>query len=241
MQEKNFDWLNYVPYRGKDADKELENIIVASSTSKSLSVKEKQRLDYEMEIIKKFGAAKVFLFGCELVGNDCCGTTLLAEGCSFINYLLGINKVNPVLYDLPFQRFFNLSKGEKPVYNIYTTKGDKEKILKHLYRKFGENLFFQNRTNTAIYYVSSKPEENQNIASHGDKSMSLKYRKPIESDFYRFGILDNILKIDNSVTSIFTEKEILRKQRELFGERNSPVWEYTTINEVVDFLKDTEY
>lgn len=143
MQGKNLDWLNYVPYRGKDADKELEDIIVASSTFKALSVTEKQRLDYEMEMIKKVGAAKVFLFGYELVGNDCCGTTLLAEGCSFINYLLGINKVNPVLYDLPFERFFNLSTGEKPVYNIYTTKGNKEKILKHVYGKFGGNLFFK--------------------------------------------------------------------------------------------------
>ena len=102
-------------------------------------------------------------------------------------------------------------------------------------------MFFQNRTHTASYFVSSKPDENQIIASHGSKSQSLKYRELIESDFYRFGILDSILKIDNSVTTIFTEKEILQKKRELFGERNSPVWEYTTINEVVDFLKDTEY
>lgn len=183
MHEKNFDWLNHVPYCSKDADKELEDIIVASAVFKALSSKEKRRLDYEMEIIKKFGIAKVFLFGYELVGGGSYGTTLQAEGCSFVNYLLGINKVNPVLYDLPFERFFNLSKEKKLVYNIYTTKGSKEKILKHLYEKFATSLFFQNRTNVAIYFVSAKPVENQIVASHKRKSSSLEYSELTESDF----------------------------------------------------------
>ena len=83
-----------------------------------------------MDIIKRSGTAKVFLFGRELINSVGFGTTLGAEGCSFVNYLLGISKVNPVLYNLPFERFYNHSKGKEAVYNIYATKGSKEKLLR---------------------------------------------------------------------------------------------------------------
>ena len=142
MDKQSVRWLNNVPYVGKNADQELANTIAATPYFTTLSAKEKQRLDYEMNIIKETGTAKVFLFGRELLNNGSLGTTLQNEGCSFVNYLLGISKVNPVLYDLPFVKFLNKQSKQSSKYCIYALNGGKAKILNYLYEKFGKSLFF---------------------------------------------------------------------------------------------------
>lgn len=247
MCNENCIWLNNVPYLGKDADKELTRLIASSPKFLTLSTDEKQRLDYEMDTIKKFGTAKVFLFGRELVNSVDFGTTLGAEGCSLVNYLLGISKVNPVLYNLPFERFYNHLKGKEAVYNIYATKGSKEKVLKYLVEKFGEELFFQDKTHGAVYFVSSKPmarntmeecvdsTENQTV-----KISSLKFNELIKRGFYRFGIIEDISKITCHETRVFTEEEILKKTLEMYLIKGEPIPEFSTFDEAVYYLKNAE-
>lgn len=246
MCNENCIWLNNVPYLGKDADKELARLIAASPNFLTLSTDEKQRLGYEMDTIKKSGAAKVFLFGRELINSVDFGTTLGAEGCSLVNYLLGISKVNPVLYNLPFERFYNHSKRKEAVYNIYATKGSKEKLLKYLNEKFGEDLFFQNETHGAVYFVASNPMA-QNTMECGDstenqtvKISSLKFNELIERGFYRFGIIEDISKITCQETRVFTEEEILKKTLEMYLIKGVPIPEFSTVDEAVYYLKNAE-
>ena len=247
MCNENCIWLNNVPNLGKDADKELARLLAASPKFLTLSTDEKQRLDYEMDTIKKFGAAKVFLFGRELINSVDFGTTLGAEGCSLVNYLLGISKVNPVIYNLPFERFYNHSKGKEAVYNIYATKGSKEKALKYLVEKFGEELFFQDKTHGAVYFVASNPmarntmeecvdsTENQTV-----KKSFLEFNKLIESGFYRFGIIDSISNITYRATTVFTDEEILKKTLEMYLIKGEPIPEFSTVDEAVYYLKNAE-
>lgn len=79
MDKQSVRWLSNVPYVGKNADQELANTIAATPYFITLSAKEKQRLDYEMNIIKETATAKVFLFGRELLNNGSLGTTLQNE------------------------------------------------------------------------------------------------------------------------------------------------------------------
>ena len=251
MDKQSVRWLNNVPYVGKNADQELANTIAATPYFTTLSAKEKQRLDYEMNIIKETGTAKVFLFGRELLNNGSLGTTLQNEGCSFVNYLLGLSKVNPVLYDLPFVKFLNKQSTRPPKYCIYALNGGKAKILNHLYEKFGKSLFFKSKTHGAIYLVSSKPVENKMIqkcvsntgsrGSYEENISFMTYKELVNSGFYEFGIIDSISDIRSSDTAVFTEEEILQKGKELMWGKKILVPEFTEIEEVAEFLKDTEY
>ena len=111
--------LNNAPYNGEDAFKELEGLINEKLSHNEISKEEKERLDYELLFIKKLGMAKHFLFGKLLVEATvekqkkrgkiqyCETGTLWRGGCSYVNFFLGLSPVNPVIYNLPFEKYFN--------------------------------------------------------------------------------------------------------------------------------------
>jgi DNA polymerase III alpha subunit len=75
------------------------------------SAKIRQRVDYELKVIKDKGYSPYFLVVSDLLrfakSVGILSTTRGSAGGSMVSYLTHITTVNPMEYDLPFERFLN--------------------------------------------------------------------------------------------------------------------------------------
>ena len=93
MDERILEQVSNVPYYSEDANLELETKLKDLADANNISSKERKRLNYELEKIKEWGIAKVFLFGNELCSFGE-GITISVENNSYVNYLLKNSLVN---------------------------------------------------------------------------------------------------------------------------------------------------
>ena len=241
--------LKNVPYYGVDANKELEKCLGFLADVHQISTKERERLNYELEKVKEWGIAKVFLFAKELCLFSS-ATTIVSENNSYINYLLEVVEVNACAYDLPFERLYNEYRPYLPTFNLYVTKGRKGEILKKLYEKYGKSTIVRAEDNKDEYYVSSKSfeakfiKESVIIAKEGEEDYEeiiscLTCRELDMLGYYNFSIIE-VEDISYSLEEKFTEDIIYEKAKELFSYKIPDTPSFTEIEEIKEILKDTE-
>ena len=251
MNEKILDQLKNVPYDGKYAFEELKALTNEFADLNKVSYAERLRLNYELNLIKKWGIAKVFLFGYELCNNEGFGTTYGVEGNSFVNYLLGISNVNPVKYNLPFERFFNEYRKFLPNYNAITTKGEKGKILKALYEKYGKNCVIKSKEDNDNYFVLVKPinpeliKESRIVARLNEESYQeivsvLSYMELMKLGYYNFSI-NEVKGLECSLEERFSEKALYERAKIDYFYNRPETQAFTDIEEVKDILVNTDY
>jgi DNA polymerase III alpha subunit len=151
---------------------------------KTLTPAEKSRIHYEYQIIKNTGFEPHFSLVYRLkefalskgIGMNVRGSA----ASSFILYLLGLSIVNPLAYDLPFERFLNPQRSEPPDIDVDVEFNQREQLIQEIYREFGQNYVahisvinrFQKRarfrTTARAYGIS--PQELKRIEHHcGEK------------------------------------------------------------------------
>ncbi len=257
MDERIIEQLENVPFSGEDAYNELVSILESTyceldkllKMTDVFSYEEIERIKYELATIKQLGIAKVFVFGIYLYRLGAI-TTFGLSNYSYINYLLGVSTINPVLYNLPFERFFTEHRKYLPVFDIYVEKGKKGKLLKSLYEKYDKALFIKPKNSDNVYFTSGKPfdselikeivivaKENQEAY---EETISILTNKELSKlDFYSFSIteVESIEYIDAEIT----EQVILEKKKELFDDcyRNG-IEEFDLIEEITPYLSYTE-
>ncbi len=107
----------------------------------------KERVNYELEIIKNKGYSAYFLIVMDFV-NWCdekgiiTNTRGSAAG-SFISFLLGITKVNPLNYYLPFERFLNPYRPSPPDIDLDIADDRREELIKYISEKYGKEKVAQ--------------------------------------------------------------------------------------------------
>ncbi len=109
----------------------------------ALSAKQKQRLEEELSVVKQTNTAGVFLqyhntmYALKEYGAICSGIM----HCSFLCYILGLTKVDPLDYKLPFERYYNTERNALPYFPLVASQEHKEKVLAILRENFdGEFL-----------------------------------------------------------------------------------------------------
>ena len=259
-----FERLNNAPYHGEDAFKELEGLVNEKLSIKDISKEEKERLDYELLLIKKWGIAKHFLFGKLLVeatteeykerGNTqyCETGTLWWEGYSYVNFLLGLSPVNPVIYNLPFESCFNEYKNNLPTHQLFIPSLSKDQVLNRLYKEFGKNNFVKSKDSfTTLYHYSSKPIKKEfikktiNLEEFGYESCeenvsTLTTTELSELGYYSFEILEGYNFYDY-VNTTFSEEEIYERYKiESDEDLVSSKKPFDKMAEVNEILKYTE-
>ena len=102
-----------------------------------------ERLQYELQVIKKGGSAGYFLFMQEVVNiaQSKLGVTVgpgrgSVAGC-LVAYCLGITKIDPLKYDLLFERFLCPDKNVFPDIDLDFDDEGREKVLQWLTEKYG--------------------------------------------------------------------------------------------------------
>ena len=117
------------------ADNQLFNRLQSLTKEKAknmlLNEREEFRLERELSIVQEGGVADIFLCLYDtMVALKECGVVFHGLiHCSFLCYVLGISKVDPFDYGLPFERFYHKNKKYFPLINIAVPFGMKEKAV----------------------------------------------------------------------------------------------------------------
>ena len=101
------------------------------------------RLDYELGVITSMGYAGYFLIVADFIAfarreriqTTCRGS---APG-SIVTYTLGITPVDPILYQLPFERFLNPDRVTMPDIDVDFEDGRRDEVIAYVGRKYGQD------------------------------------------------------------------------------------------------------
>ncbi|MBI2514900.1 DNA polymerase III subunit alpha [Candidatus Wolfebacteria bacterium] len=110
--------------------------------------KVKERLDYELGVIEKTGFADYFLIVQDFVNwakerGIVVGPGRGSAAGSLISYVLGITDVDPLKYDLLFERFLNPDRISMPDIDIDFTDIRRDEVFAYVRQKYGEERVAQ--------------------------------------------------------------------------------------------------
>jgi DNA polymerase-3 subunit alpha len=102
-----------------------------------------ERLDYELGVIISMGYAGYFLIVADFIRyareqgiqTTCRGS---APG-SIVTYTLGITPVDPIAYDLPFERFLNPDRVTMPDIDVDFQDDRRDEVIAYVARKYGQD------------------------------------------------------------------------------------------------------
>ncbi len=130
--ETDFDYLR---------DLTLQNI---GKRFSQLTDEIKERLNYELKVIKKIGLAGYFLIVCDIVqyakehGIPVGPGRGSAVG-SLVLYALGVTDVNPLRFNLLFERFLNPERVSLPDVDIDFSDTRREEVIEYIKERYGIN------------------------------------------------------------------------------------------------------
>ena len=107
----------------------------------------KKRVDYELSIIADKGYAPYFLVVADLLRHArekgiLTNTRGSAAG-SLVSYLSGITTVNPLEYNLPFERFLNPERPSPPDIDMDLADNKRDLLIEYVRQKYGEDKVAQ--------------------------------------------------------------------------------------------------
>ena len=107
-----------------------------------------KRLNYELNIIKEKKLVSYFLIVADYVRFAVSKDILIGPGRgsasgSLISYLLGITKVDPIVYQLIFERFLNPERNKVPDIDIDVEDQKRKEVLDYLFYKYGTDFVSQ--------------------------------------------------------------------------------------------------
>ncbi|TMD66724.1 MAG: DNA polymerase III subunit alpha, partial [Chloroflexi bacterium] len=106
-----------------------------------------KQLDYEFNMIVEKGFAPYFLIEWDFVNyarsqGIRCSARGSAAG-SLLAYSLGITNIDPLRYQLPFERFFNTERADMPDIDMDFPDDRREEVIEYVAHKYGEECVAQ--------------------------------------------------------------------------------------------------
>ncbi|MCS7052832.1 MAG: PHP domain-containing protein, partial [Ignavibacterium sp.] len=103
------------------------------------------RLNYEVEVIKSLGYVDYFLIVWDILQEaKRRGMLTIGRGSaanSIVAYCLGITQIDPIKYNLYFERFLNKARSNPPDIDIDFSWKERDDIIKYVFEKYGyENV-----------------------------------------------------------------------------------------------------
>src|SRR5579885_3347700 len=104
----------------------------------------RKQLSRELALIEKLGLAGYFLIVWDIM-EFCRREGILAQGRgsagnSAVCFVLGVTAVDPIKYELLFERFLSENRGEWPDIDIDLPSGeDRERVIQYVYQRYGRH------------------------------------------------------------------------------------------------------
>ena len=134
---------------GKTDAEYLEELAVASLPERVDVVTDAavERLKYELNIINTKGYAPYFLIVRDMVNwcsqNGIITNTRGSAAGSLVSFVLGITTVDPLVYNLPFERFLNPYRPSPPDIDFDISDNRREDVIKYITDTYGEEKVAQ--------------------------------------------------------------------------------------------------
>lgn len=132
----------------KTAAEHLQDLVIAALRTRlpADTVAEK-RTTYELDIINKKGYAPYFLIVSDFVrwarSQGIVVTTRGSAAGSIVSYLLDITTVNPLDYNLPFERFLNPFRPSPPDIDTDFADNRRDEVIAYVTQKYGQDKVAQ--------------------------------------------------------------------------------------------------
>ncbi|MDD4062181.1 MAG: DNA polymerase III subunit alpha [Candidatus Pacebacteria bacterium] len=132
----------------KTAEKYLRELTLKGAEEKCSNYNYQERIDYELSVIEKTGFASYFLIVQDLInwakGNGIVvGPGRGSAGGSLVSYCLGITDINPLDYDLLFERFLNPERISMPDIDIDFADRRRDEVIYYVSEKYGSDRVAQ--------------------------------------------------------------------------------------------------
>lgn len=140
---------HYELEKGKTPEEVMEERVWSGIAQRIPKISEeiKERLRYEMDIIKQKGYATYFLIVSDMArwaaeSGIITNTRGSAAG-SLVSYSMGIININPLLYELPFERFLTPWRPSPPDIDFDISDDRREEVINYITQKFGKDKVAQ--------------------------------------------------------------------------------------------------
>ena len=134
---------------GKTPEAKLRELAYAGLKNLSIQQTEEieNRIEYELGVIGKKGFETYILIVEDLIRHAREGGILTAiRGSiagSMVTYLIGITKINPLEYKLPFERFLNPFRPSAPDIDMDFADNRRDEMIEYVKKKYGEDRVAQ--------------------------------------------------------------------------------------------------
>ncbi|RKQ29900.1 DNA polymerase III subunit alpha [Oceanobacillus halophilus] len=129
----------------QDADTYLRNICFENVTKKYETVTENisQRLEYELQVIQSMGFSDYFLIVADFIHYAKDNHILVGPGRgssagSLVAYVLGITEIDPIKYNLLFERFLNPERMTMPDIDVDFSDERRDEVIEYVRNKYGK-------------------------------------------------------------------------------------------------------
>ena len=125
----------------------FQQISAASGANSSLQIYQ-QRLDKELDVIRSMGFSGYFLIVADFIGwakqqNIPVGPGRGSGAGSLVAYVLGITDIDPMIYDLLFERFLNPERVSMPDFDIDFCMLGRDRVIEYVTNKYGRESVAQ--------------------------------------------------------------------------------------------------
>lgn len=112
--------------------------------NKDITEEHRKRMDYELGVIEKTGFASYFLIVQDFVNwaknqGIVVGPGRGSAAGSFVSYLIGITDIDPIKYDLLFERFLNPERISMPDVDMDFADDRRDEVLEYVRKKYGND------------------------------------------------------------------------------------------------------
>lgn len=135
-----------IPEEFADSDEYLSHLVYkgAEKKYKTLSDEARERIEFELSTIKKMGFPDYFLIVQDFIAaardmGVWVGPGRGSAAGSVVAYCLGITNLDPIAYDLLFERFLNPDRISMPDIDIDFDDDGRGKVLKYVEEKYGKD------------------------------------------------------------------------------------------------------
>jgi DNA polymerase-3 subunit alpha len=180
----------------------------------------KHQLDYEFNMIAGKGFVPYFLIEWDFVNyarsnGIRCSARGSAAG-SILAYSLGITNVDPLRYQLPFERFFNTERADMPDIDMDFPDDRREEVIEYVAHKYGEDCVAQMVTfNTMAAKAAVK--DVARVMGQQDLGERITRMIPTGPKVTLQGSLDSVRELNTLYTNDKVAQEVLDQALKLEG------------------------
>jgi DNA polymerase-3 subunit alpha len=135
---------------GEDLESYLRKLVYQGAREKyeEITKEVEERIDYELKIINQMGYPAYFLIVMDFVGYAKDNDIIVGPGrgsaaSSIVSYLLDITTIDPLEYDLLFERFLNPARVSMPDIDIDFCYERRDEVIDYVTREYGQERVAQ--------------------------------------------------------------------------------------------------